>query len=64
MTAIITTEDKLKEARRELQMRINVYPRWIDSGKISAGTAELRIEIMKQIVADYETMLAQLKLPL
>lgn len=54
MTAIITSADKLACAERELKMRQRVYPRWVDAGKMSAGKAELEIEMMKAIAADYQ----------
>lgn len=50
----ITDADKLKCAQRELALRRNVYPRWVEKGKISAGKAEWEIAVMQAIVADYE----------
>ena len=50
----ISNEDKLRELRRELQFRIDVYDRWIAQGQISVGEAQLRKDIMRAIVADYE----------
>lgn len=64
MTAIITTEDKLNELRRELQMRIDIYDRWIAQGQISVGQAQMRKDIIRAIIVDYETLAAQMKLPL
>lgn len=54
MTDIITTADKLACAERELKMRNNVYPRWVEAGKMSLGKATHEIEAMKAIVADYK----------
>jgi hypothetical protein len=54
VTDIITTADKLACAERELKMRNNVYPRWVEAGKMSLGKATHEIEAMKAIVADYK----------
>src|SRR5712664_1272143 len=32
--AMITNDEKLKCAKRELAMRLNVYPKWIQSGRM------------------------------
>lgn len=54
MTDIITTADKLACAKRELAMRRNAYPRWIEQNKMSAGKAAHEIACMEAIVKDYE----------
>jgi hypothetical protein len=54
MTDIITTADKLACAKRELAMRKNVYPRWVEQHKMSDGKAAHEIAVMTAIVADYE----------
>jgi hypothetical protein len=68
MTVIVTTEDKLLCAERELKLRERLYPRWIDEGRISEGKAELELAIMRRIVADYAHLVEeeqqQGKLPL
>jgi len=48
-----TAEDKRKCAQRELQMRLKVYPRWINEGRISHEKASREIELMEAIVRDY-----------
>lgn len=53
MTDIITNQDKLACAQRELTMRTRVYPRFIEAGKISAGRAAHEIACMEAIIADY-----------
>ncbi len=53
MTITVTTDDKLKCAERELKMRKQVYPRWVEQGRMSAGKAELETTIMEAIAADY-----------
>lgn len=54
MTDIITAADKLACAKRELSMRRNTYPRWVENKKMSAGQAAHQIAAMEAIVADYE----------
>lgn len=53
MADIITLEDKRKCVERELAMRRQVYPRWVDNKKISAGKAAHEIAVMEKIVEDY-----------
>lgn len=53
MTDIITAEDKLKCAERELEMRRRVYPRWVGDKKMSAGKAAHEIAVMEAICTDY-----------
>lgn len=62
MTDIITTADKLACAQRELKMRKQVYPRFIDSGRMSAGKAAHEIAAMEGIVSDYEAAVAKERL--
>jgi hypothetical protein len=59
MTDIITTADKLACAKRELAMRKNVYPRWVQQNKLSAGKAAHEILVMEEIVRDYEDALVE-----
>lgn len=61
---MITDQDKLNCAERELAMRKRVYPRWVESGKMKLDHAEREIAIMAEIVADYEVAVAQMELPL
>jgi hypothetical protein len=57
MTDIITTADKLACAARELALRKNVYPRWVEQNRMGAARAALEISMMQAIVADYEAAL-------
>jgi len=50
---IITYEDKMKSAERELKQRLYVYPRRVAAGKMSKPLADREIEIMRAIAADY-----------
>jgi hypothetical protein len=51
---VIAAEDKLREVERELKLRRRLYPHWIEIGKIEAGDAKRRIEVMQAIADDYE----------
>jgi hypothetical protein len=51
---VIAAEDKLREIERELKLRRRLYPHWIEIGKIEAGEAKRRIEVMQAIADDYE----------
>jgi hypothetical protein len=54
MARVISALQKLACARRELQMRRRVYPRWVEQGRITAYRAAEEIACMEAIVADYE----------
>lgn len=49
----ITVKDKLTCVVRELGYRRRVYPRMIDSDKMSQGQADREIAVMESIVDDY-----------
>lgn len=51
-----TAEEKWIEARRELKMRMRVYPRMIEAGDLSEQAAKQRIGIMQEIAEDYEKL--------
>jgi hypothetical protein len=59
MTTTITTADKLACAERELALRKNVYPRWVEQGRMSAGRAAREIALMQAIVLDYQDALIE-----
>jgi hypothetical protein len=63
MTDIITTADKLACAKRELAMRKQCYPRWVDNGKMSAGKAAHELAAMAAIVADLEEAMIDETIP-
>lgn len=50
----VTKERKLAELKRELDVRKRMYPHWIYIQKIDKATAELRITVLEDIIADYE----------
>lgn len=53
---VISAIEKLACVKRELMMRRNVYPRWIEHGKITAGKAAHEIACMEAIVEDYQPL--------
>jgi hypothetical protein len=55
----ITTADKLACAKRELAMRKNAYPRWVDQKKMSHSKAAHEIACMEAIIKDYEDALIE-----
>ena len=52
----ISNAEKLACAKRELQMRENVYPRWIDKGKLTNQKAQHQLAVMRAIVEDYKKL--------
>jgi hypothetical protein len=61
MTDIITTQDKLKCAERELKLRQWVYPRRVENGKMSEGAKEHELAAMQAIVDDYRAAMEKEK---
>lgn len=53
----MTTEDKIKEIQRELNMRKKVFPTWVLQGRLKQDIAEKRIKIFEEILADYKQKL-------
>jgi hypothetical protein len=51
---MFTATDKLKCVLRELRMRQKVYPRRIRAGYMHQSTADHEIELMREIVDDYQ----------
>lgn len=49
-----TTQEKIKEIERELNMRKKHFPTWILKGRIKEEVANKRIKIMEEILADYK----------
>jgi len=42
--------DLRTEVERELQMRVAVYPKWIERGKIDQNTADWRIKVFDELL--------------
>jgi hypothetical protein len=55
MTAF-TAEEKLKCAERELKLRLQVYPRFVENGRFSKEKSDREIALMSAIVEDYRAL--------
>jgi len=51
---MITAQQKLRSAKRELAMRRNVYPKGVANGRMKQSEADHEIAVMESIVADYQ----------
>ncbi len=49
----------LAELKRELQMRQHVYLRQVQEGRLTRQLADRRIEIVQQLIAEYEAKVAE-----
>lgn len=58
----ITAVDKLRCAEREVSMRERVYPKWVDSGRMSSAKADQEIAVMRAIADDYRTQVERERL--
>jgi hypothetical protein len=47
---VIPIADQIACVEREIKMRERVYPRWIDTGKMSAAKAAQELERMKAVL--------------
>jgi hypothetical protein len=47
---MITLDEQIREAQRELMMRRKVYPRQVKAGKLSSPEASHQIQVMQAIV--------------
>jgi len=46
----VTLETQLACIRREIRMRENVYPRWIETGKMTANKANAELAAMRAVL--------------
>lgn len=51
-----TIEDAIKELNRELEMRKQLYPKWIQSGKLNRNRANAQYLAMKEALSILETL--------
>lgn len=49
-----TTADKIAELKREIKLRVAVYPRLIRIGKLNYQDAARQTDILRAILDDYE----------
>jgi hypothetical protein len=47
---MITLQEQIAEAQRELALRKKCYPQWVKAGKLDAGDAQYQIRVMEAIV--------------
>ena len=45
-----TVDQQISEVQREIALRENVYPRWIESGRLTKQKAEHQITCMKAVL--------------
>ena len=53
-TADIPLADQIAEVKRELAMRENVYPKLIDSGRLTPAAAHRHLANMRAVLATLE----------
>jgi hypothetical protein len=47
---MITLQEQIAEAKRELALRKNLYPQWVTRGTLDAGTAAYQLDAMEAIL--------------
>ena len=47
---MVTLDEQIDEAQRELALRRQCYPQWVKSGKLDAGDAYYQLQAMEAIV--------------
>lgn len=47
----IRIDEAIVELERELKMRENVFPRWIENGRLTQSLADLRISRLKAAIS-------------
>ena len=57
--ASTTPQQRIAELERELTTRERVYPNWIRDGKITQPVAEHRIQVLRDLLADYRARYPQ-----
>jgi hypothetical protein len=50
----VSVEEKIAALRREIELRIRVYGRYVTEGKMTKTKADRELEIMQAILKDYE----------
>ena len=52
----IKISEQIACVRREIAMRRRVYPRWIESGKMTQAKADREIAVMEAVLATLEKL--------
>lgn len=50
----VTVATKLAELNRELGFRRRLYPKWVESGRLSAERADAQLRVLEAVLADYQ----------
>ena len=58
---MITLQEQIAEAQRELALRRQCYPHWVKSGKLDPGDANSQILAMEEILLAMEEILRTLR---
>ena len=56
---MITLEEQIAEARRELALRRQCYPAWVKSGKLDMTTANYQLMAQAEIIQTLERLAAE-----
>lgn len=43
--------DQITEVRREITMRERIYPRWVETGRLTKAAAERQTDAMRAVMA-------------
>ena len=60
---MITLDEQIAEARRELALRRKVYPGWVKSGKLDMTTAYYQLQVMAAILHTREKLEVEQRQP-
>ncbi len=52
----VAIEDQIACVKREITMRVRVYPRWVGSGKMTRSLADREIANMRAVLATLEAL--------
>jgi len=53
---MITLDEQITEARRELALRRQLYPHWVKRGKLDMSTAHYQLQAMEAILKSLERL--------
>ena len=56
---MITLDEQIAEAQRELALRHQCYPQWVKNGKLEAGEAYHQLQTMEAIVRTLQCLEAE-----
>lgn len=56
---MVTIDEQVKCIRRELNLRLQVYPGWVKAGRMKEAAAEREIERMRAVLETLERLAAE-----